>query len=297
MSRKTYTTKGRNDRAVINSLSNYTTIRSVKKQFLILFVALHAAMSCVLAEETHRYELKVGDFTRLVVDDGINVEYNCSEDSAGMAVYETSRSVADQLIFDFSKKDRLLIQKQFHGEGELLEGLPVVKVYSKFLNQAQNNGDSTVIVSSVAACPEFKATVIGNGRLVVKDIHCSKFDGAIKTGNGQLVVTGKCGKASFSNTGVGSIQADGLEAVEASCRFFGTGTTGIWVTDQLTIKGMFPGKLYYKGNPAKVKNYSMGVKIFRMDADGKITEESTGDTSAKADVRRGGEAEGAAEIE
>ncbi len=52
----------------------------------------------------------------------------------------------------------------------------------KFLSQVQNNGDSAVVVVSVAPCPEFKATVIGNGRLVVKDIHANKFDGAIKTG-------------------------------------------------------------------------------------------------------------------
>ena len=106
----------------------------------------------------------------------------------------------------------------------------------------------------------------------MRGLDCGKVEGAIKTGNGQLVVSGKCDQASFSNTGVGSVQADNLEAGDVSCRFFGTGTTGVWATDRLTIKGMFPGKLYYKGNPGKVKNYSMGVKIFRMDADGKITD-------------------------
>lgn len=245
----------------------------MKKQFVILFATLLAVIPGMFAEEVHRYELQVGDFNRLVLDDGINVEYICSEDSAGIAVYETSRSIADQLIFNYEKQGRLLIQKQFHGEGELMEGLPVVRVYSKFLTQVQNNGDSTLMVRSVAACPEFKATLIGNGRLVVKDIHCNKFDGAIKTGNGQLVVSGKCEKVSLSNTGVGSIQADGLEAREASCRFFGTGTTGVWATDLLTIKGMFPGKLYYKGASGKIKNYSMGVKIYQMDSDGMVVDQ------------------------
>lgn len=255
----------------------------MKKHIAILLVALQAIVMTLSAEEIHRYELKVGDFSRLVVDEGINVEYYCSEDSAGLAVYETSRSIADQLIFDFSKKDRLLIQKQFHGEGELRFGLPTVRIYSKFLNQVQNNGDSTVIVKTVAACPEFKATVIGNGRLVVKDIHCNKFDGAIKTGNGQLVVAGKSDRASFSNTGVGSIQADGLETGEASCKFFGTGTTGVWATNKLVIKGMFPGKLYYKGDSVKVKNYSMGVKVYKMDPEGKITEETHAKESDSAE--------------
>lgn len=263
----------------------------MKKHIAVSIAIILAALTAVCAQDVHRYELKVGDFNRLVVDDGINVEYVCNEDSAGTATYECTRAVADQLIFDYSKKGRLMIQKQFHGEGELSEGLPLVRVYSKFLNQVQNNGDSTLVVLSVAACPEFKATVIGNGRLVVKDIHANKVAGSIKTGNGQLVMAGRCDEAVFSNTGVGSIQADNLEADEVSCRFFGTGTTGVWATAKLTIKGMFPGKLYYKGNPSKIKNYSMGVKIYHMDEEGKITEETHDEPSASTDVKSGDEAE------
>lgn len=231
-----------------------------------------ATFVAMTAEETNRYELNVGDFDRLVVDDGINVEYYSSEDSAGIATYVTSKRIADHLIFDTSKAGRLLIQKSFHGEGELVDSLPTVKLYSRFLTRVQNNGDSTITVAKVASTPEFKATVMGNGSLVVRDIHCSRFSGSIKTGNGQLVVTGVCDKATFNNTGVGNIQADGLKCNEASCRFFGTGTTGVWVLDTMIIKGMFPGKLYYKGEPARIKNYSMGVKLFPMDADGTIRE-------------------------
>ncbi len=242
----------------------------MKKQSALLLAILLGSLAAIFGEDVHRYELKVGDFDRLVVDDGINVEYRCSEDSAGIAVYETTRSVADQLIFDFSKEGRLLIQKQFHNEGALMQGLPVVRVYSKFLTQVQNNGDSTVIVAKVTPCPKFKAAVIGNGRIVIKDLHVGNLEGAIKTGNGQLVITGRCDKATFSNTGVGAIQADGLEATNVSCRFFGTGSTGVWVTDTLVVKGMFQGKLYYKGNPEKVRNYSVGVKIYHIDPDGKI---------------------------
>lgn len=226
----------------------------------------------VRAEDVHNYELKVGDFDRLVVDDGINVEYYSTEDSVGIARYEATKAVADHLIFDSSKEGRLLIQKAFHGENEMVDSLPTVKVYSRFLTRVQNNGDSTVTVMRIASIPEFKATVIGNGTIIVRDIHCSAFYGSIKTGNGQLVVTGVCNKGSFNNTGIGNIQADGLKCNEASCRFFGTGTTGVYVLDTLIVKGMFPGKLYYKGDPAKIKNYSMGVKLYPIDAGGNILE-------------------------
>lgn len=244
----------------------------MRNRLILLLINIFASCILLSAQEVHSYELNVGDFDRLVVDDGINVEYYSSEDSVGIAKYVASKAVADHLIFDSSKEGRLLIQKAFHGDGELTDSLPTVKVYSRFLTRVQNNGDSTVTVARVASTPEFKGTVIGNGTLIIRDIHCTRFSGSIKTGNGQLVVTGVCDKATYNNTGVGNIQADGLKCNEASCRYFGTGTTGVWVLDTLIIKGMFPGKLYYKGDPKKIKNYSMGVKLYPIDANGVIHE-------------------------
>ena len=241
-------------------------MKSVKKQIasLACVLAAVAAFASYAAEIKH-YELKVGDFSHLSVEDGINVEYYCSPDSAGMALFDAPKAIADHIIFDSSKEGKLLIQKAFHGKDELSHNLPTVKVYSRFLSRVQNSGDSTVRVMTVAPTDEFKATVIGNGRLVIKGLECTKFDGAIKTGNGNLVVNGRCDRATLSNTGVGNIQADNLTARNASCRFFGTGTTGVNAIEQLGIKGMFPGKLYYRGKPAKMKNYSMGVKIYSID--------------------------------
>ena len=137
-------------------------------------------------------------------------------------------------------------------------------LYSRFLTEVRNSGDSTLVVNSPKSTVKFKAEVIGNGRIVVRDIDCSKFDGAINTGNGTLVVTGTCTEATLTNTGVGTIQADNLKAERASCRFFGKGTTGVWATELLQVKGALPGKLYYRGKPEKIKNYSVGVKIIPM---------------------------------
>lgn len=241
-------------------------MKSVTK-YLATIACLLAAVVALTgsAAEIKHYELKVGDFSHLSVEDGINVEYYCSPDSAGIALFDAPKAIADHIIFDSSKEGKLLIQKAFHGKDELSHNLPTVKVYSRFLSRVQNSGDSTVRVMTVAPTDEFKATVIGNGRLVIKGLECTKFDGAIKTGNGHLVVNGRCDRATLSNTGVGNIQADNLTARNASCRFFGTGTTGVNATEQLVIKGMFPGKLYYRGKPAKMRNYSMGVKIYSID--------------------------------
>lgn len=210
------------------------------------------------------YELNIGDFSNLNVVDGLNVEYHCSQDSAGMVLFETTRDIAANILFENNKKGKLTIQKQFHQEDELQTGLPTIHVYARFLVEVTNAGDSTVRVLAPKPTVNFKASLIGNGRLVVRDLDCNKLEAAIKTGNGTLMLTGTCREAVFSNTGVGTILADGLETVDASCRFFGKGTTGVWVTGSLVVKGMFPGKLYYKGNPKKVRNFGMGVKVMKM---------------------------------
>jgi len=211
------------------------------------------------------YELDVKDFSQLIVDDGLNVEYKTSEELAGKAYFSTTKDIADKILFENNNKGKLVIQKAFHEEDELVEGLPIITVYSRFLKEVKNNGDSTVRVLSVLPILEFKATVVGNGRLVVRDVNCSKFDGAIKTGNGTLVVTGKCESATLANTGTGAIQADGLEAANVSCRFFGTGSTGCWATNVLTVKGVMAGKLYYRNKPQRIRNYSAGVKIYSLE--------------------------------
>ncbi len=215
-------------------------------------------------QTTKRYEVKVGDFTSLDIENSYNVDYKCSHDSAGLAVFVTTPDLADKIIFENNNKGRLSIEKPFRPEGSLDEGLPTITVYSRFLKDVRNAGDSTVRVLDVRPTMEIKATVIGNGRLVVRDLECEKVDGSIKTGNGTLVMSGKCQNATLSNTGTGTIQADNLEAEKVSVHFFGTGTTGCWATNQLKVKGVMAGKLYYRGKP-KIKNYSMGVKIYTLE--------------------------------
>lgn len=239
-------------------------------KFRIVVAALAAVCGVVCvsgasSETVSKYELNVKDFSQLIVDDGFNVEYKSDDDLAGLAVFETTKHIADKIIFENNNKGKLLIQKAFHDENDMKDGLPTITIYSRFLKEVKNNGDSTVRVLSVRPTMELKATVMGNGRLVIRGIDCSKFEGAIKTGNGTMVVTGKCESAILSNTGTGAIQADDLEARNVSCRFFGTGTTGCWATDVLTVKGVMAGKLYYRNTPKRIRNYSVGVKIYSLE--------------------------------
>lgn len=240
-------------------------MRSGILKFTIALAAMMAATVMATAATLKRYEVKVGDFTQLDVEDGFNVDYKCSHDSAGLAVFHTTPALADKIIFENNNKGKLSVEKPFYNEEKPIEGLPTITVYSRFLKEVRNSGDSIVRVVSIRPTMEVKATLIGNGRLVVHNLECSKVDGAIKTGNGTLVLSGRCENASLSNTGTGTIQADNLEAKKVSAQFFGTGTTGCWATELLKIKGVMAGKLYYRNKPEKIKNYSMGVKIYTLE--------------------------------
>lgn len=229
-----------------------------------------ASLQGSVSQGIGKYELRVEEFQHLNVVDGVNVEYHCSNDSAGLVTFRTTKDIASNLLFSTNGKGKLTIEKSFHSDGEMQKGLPVVHVYSRFLNEVTNAGDSLVKVNSPKPTPKFKATLIGNGKLAVRGLDCEKVQGSINTGNGTLTLAGTAREVNLSNTGVGVISADALQAQKAICKFFGKGTTGVWALKELIIKGLFPGKLYYKGTPGEIKNYAVGVKVIQMPSDDEI---------------------------
>ncbi|MEZ3590831.1 MAG: DUF2807 domain-containing protein [Muribaculaceae bacterium] len=224
-------------------------------------LALAAALTSSAAEPT-RYELNIGDFTELKVLEGLNVDYYCNTDSAGKAVFTTTPDLASILMFSNSKGK---LEMQISTDGIDYDDLPTIKVYSNFLTYVENSGDSTVRVITVAGTPQFKAKLIGNGRLAVRDIHATSVGASLSTGNGTLVISGKCDRAKLGMTGSGTVQADDLKAGRVKCTLLGTGSVGCWPTDNLTIVGATSGKVYYRGDPAVIKNTSIGIKAVKID--------------------------------
>ncbi len=222
---------------------------------LLLFAFLQAH-----AAPVSRYELNVGDFTQLKVTNSINVDYRCNTDSAGIAVFYATPDHASAIIFS-NNKNRLEVQ--LSADAASLQGKPTIVVYSRFITKVENSGDSTVRVLSSISGPSFKARLVGNGHLVVRDIDAVQIDGSINTGNGTLVIYGRCSSAKFNNTGKGNIQADELSAETVKCVQVGTGSIGCCATSSLTIYGA-SGKVYYRGNPT-LKNHSIGVDVIAIE--------------------------------
>lgn len=233
----------------------------MKQGLISAAIFLTASVTCFGAGIA-RYELDVNDFSELKVTEGINVDYVCNPDSAGKAVFYTTPDLASVLMFS-NKKDKL--EMQIATDGINYNNLPTVTVYSNFLTKVENSGDSMVRVLNVAPGPKFKVNLIGNGRIVVHGLNATQIDSSINSGNGTIVVDGKCTTAKLSTVGTGSIQADKLNATDVKCILVGTGTVGCSVKQNLTVIGTGSGKVYHKGTPEKVTNRSLGVKIIALD--------------------------------
>ena len=91
-------------------------MRTVTEKLALTLILLAAAVCGASAEKTQtkkRYEVKVGDFTSLDIENSYNVDYKCSHDSAGLAVFVTTPDLADKIIFENNNKGKLSIEKPF----------------------------------------------------------------------------------------------------------------------------------------------------------------------------------------
>lgn len=236
------------------------------KKFIFALAAALLSSANIFAADTanntvKRYELQVGDFTTLKVVEGVTVEYRENADSAGYAVFNTTSDFASLIMFSNNKQT---LEIQLTTDGVNYTGLPQVVVYSRFLTKVENSGDSLVRVASVAPTPSFRARLIGNGQISVRNIDTNYLDASLDTGKGVMAITGKADKAKYKLIGTGSIQADDVVATEVSCAMLGTGYIQCNATESLSVSGASSGKVYYKGT-TNVKNRAIGVKVLSIE--------------------------------
>lgn len=229
------------------------------KKLIAAIIAWCAALAA--GAQTNTYSINVSDFDEIKVVNGVNVVYKQSADSAGMAVFSGRREVISAITFN-NKNGKLQVEAVF--DDVPLDNLPTVTVYSTFLQKVVNWGDSTVMVESVALCPEFSAKIIGNGEIVVKQLECLKASASVDAGSGHIVLKGKAKQAKFGLMSAGTIEAGELEASTVSINLLGIGSIDCYATELLSVKGM-SGSVYYHGRPAQIKNKSLGLKLIPVD--------------------------------
>lgn len=217
-----------------------------------------------MSQESKRYEIKVHDFTHLEVDNSIKVTYIANPDSAGLIVFNATPDMASRIYISDKGKGKVDIQCCADCTYDM--DFPDITIYSTRLTKVVNSGDSLVTVERNPPCERFDATLLGNGRLSIRDIEASKVDAKIATGSGQLIISGKCTKCNLMVTGTGTIQADRLKAVEGKATVIGTGTIGCDFSEVVTVAGVGSGKVMYRVTPRKVKSHAIGIKHFPLDA-------------------------------
>lgn len=234
------------------------------KKALISLIGFFA-MALMAGAQVSRHEVNVGDFSRLVLLDNINVNYRCNPDSAGYAVFTCNQETADHLLFTLSDKGRLSIQ--VNDEFERLGNLPTLTLYSSSLDEVENSSDSTLRVSGLQPMKLFKVRLIDNGKIIVRGVRASQLELQILSGKGKIIADGSCDNLSLRLVGTGEIQADQVKATDVSCRIMGTGTIGCNVEGgNLKVSGSGTGKVYYKGNPSKVTVRKLGtIKAIPME--------------------------------
>lgn len=234
---------------------------------MLMLVTLLMSVFVIKAQEKQSFVLNVGDFTQLSVIDNINVVYECNSDSTGYAKFTAVTDMANQMIFSNNKKGKLSIS--VGTDSVYNANLPTIVVYSSFLQSAENFGDSTLHVKSIAPAHDVRFKLVDNGSIVIDKVEAVDLTVEILTGKGLISVGGKCTDLSVKNTGKGTIKAENLLAENVNCRIVGTGKVYCNVNGgSLMLKGTGTGKLYYKGKPSSIKQRQLGtLKAINIEED------------------------------
>ena len=223
---------------------------------------LVALMGC-LQINAKQYKLPVGQFSKISVDDNVNVVYIGNDGSPSRVTYEGDQKFAKAFIItQKGNKLRIQVETIFVDDPDL----PTLYVYSDFLESASISSEATLTLKSVAPGSKLDLSVMGNGAISAEKVRDTKVSASIKSGNGTISISGNCEVANFNMLGNGTIQADRLEAATVNCKMLGNGSIGCWPVNQLNIQGIGSTKIYYKGTP-EIKKKG-GGKLFPLDWDG-----------------------------
>ena len=226
----------------------------------ILMIA--ALLIGCLQMNAKQFTLPVGQFSKVSVDDNVNVVYVGADGTPSRVTYEGDQKYAKAFIITHKgNKLRIQVETMYVDDPEL----PTLYVYSDFLENASLSSESTLNLKSVAPGSKLDLSVIGNGSIVADNIKATKVGASIKSGNGTISISGHCETASFNMLGNGTIQADRLEAVTVNCKMLGQGSIGCWPTEELKVRGIGNTKIYYKGTPTIDKKG--GGKLFPLESE------------------------------
>lgn len=228
------------------------------------FIALSSALLSItgISAQKHTYKLNVGMFDKVNICDNVNVEYRCVPDSAGYIAFEGEEEFADAFIFSNSKGK---LKVQVNTEDVNSPNLPTLRLYSHFLTEIENGSNFTTTIEGMISVPNFNAKQIGNGKIIIRNLQANEVNAGIATGNGEIILSGKCDIANFKMVGTGSIQGENLVAQTVKCHILGSGSILCDAEKRLEVRGIGSTKVYYSGDP-EIKKVG-GGKVYPLTQD------------------------------
>lgn len=217
---------------------------------IMMCIILNLIGGIVAVAQMHNYELKIGDFDKIKIQDAVNVVWHCNPDSTGRATFYSSKEFVDAFILSNNGNGTLKVQVST--EALMKDNLPTLHLYSDFLTYVSNNNNGKVRVITPPPCAKFTIIQQGNGYVAATGLQCTDVEAKLITGKGTVSVDGKCNYATLSLTGTGEIRADELQATQVKCSFRGTGAIFCWPKEILRTKGIGTTRIFYKGLPEEI---------------------------------------------
>lgn len=233
----------------------------MKRLIILLSVMMISSAWLYAQTDVSHYQMKFDNFNELKVVDGVNVDYVCDPSRAGIVEFDAPRDLVSAFIFE-PTKTKLTIK--LTASETPYKDLPTLRVYSSYLTNVTNDGDSLVRVLSVAEGPKFNCRVTGNGSISVRNVKANDVSATILAGKGVIVIYGECSTANLKVAGAGQIQADELKASVVSCSSTGVGSIHCYAVEQLSYGGL-SGKIYYRGTPELKKRFLAHVALVAID--------------------------------
>lgn len=242
---------------------------------LLLMTAMPAISFGIRAEKGH-YELAVGEFVKLQIDDNVNVVWRNNPDSAGFIRFHGQERFADAFIFT-NKNGKLKIQVSVDDANH--PDLPTLFVYSNYLTEIKSSSSLQVEAAHIPSTAEVQFVIVGNGSISASVQDATKVEAKITTGKGVITLEGKCREARFQMLGTGQIRADRLVADDVNCTIMGTGAIYTCALKSLSTKGIGSTRIYYSGNPAEISKKGGGKLISIADRTAVVNSQGNGEAN------------------
>lgn len=178
---------------------------------------------------------KLGSFMRISCTGTLDIEVVCGK---AQSVTVTAQANLQSLIRTEVRGDTLTITE----EGSLYTDKPLrVKVTCPTLDTISSRGTGSVIVSQLKA------------ESLSVDL----------SGTGTITLSGTTETADLQLSGTGELDAEDLQAHEATAQCSGTGSLLVWASQRLDARVSGTGSILYKGKPEQLREQISGLGAIR----------------------------------